>query len=128
MRQTNKPRARSKGHRRPNGNVVNRVYESSGPEGKVRGNPQQIIDKYQALSRDAYLAGDRVLAENHAQHAEHFIRLLSEATREMEARRSAHTVQQPTDRSPNGNAADGKANQSNDPKLPNKDTTQPLVP
>ena len=86
---------RSKGNRRSNGNVVNRVYESSGPEGKVRGNPQQIIDKYQALSRDAYLAGDRVLAENHAQHAEHFIRLLSEASREMEAKRAAQAAQQP---------------------------------
>ncbi len=80
---------RSKGSRRSNGNVVNRVFESSGPEGKVRGNPQQIIDKYHALSRDALLAGDRVLAENHAQHAEHFIRMLSEANREVEARRSA---------------------------------------
>ena len=101
---------RGKGHRRPNGNIVSRVYESSGPEGKVRGNPQQIIDKYQALARDAYLAGDRVLAENHAQHAEHFIRLLSEATRELEARRAMHMAQQTVDRSPNGNAATSHGN------------------
>ena len=76
MRQTNKPRSRNKGNRRHNGNVVNRVFESSGPEGKVRGNPQQIIEKYQALARDSYLTGDRVMSENYAQHAEHYIRML----------------------------------------------------
>ncbi len=112
---------RNKGHRRPNGNIVSRVYESSGPEGKVRGNPQQIIDKYQALARDAYLAGDRVLAENHAQHAEHFIRLLSEATRELEARRATHMAQQTVDRSPNGNAATSHGNVSKELNYPTKE-------
>jgi hypothetical protein len=69
------------------GNVVNRVFDSSGPEGKVRGTPQQIIDKYNQLARDATLANDRVAAENFQQHAEHYMRLLSEAQREQEARR-----------------------------------------
>jgi hypothetical protein len=69
------------------GNVVNRVFDSSGPEGKVRGTPQQIIDKYGQLARDAQLAGDRVSAENFQQHAEHYLRMLSEAQREQEARR-----------------------------------------
>ncbi len=114
MRQSHKPRMRSKGNRRSNGSVVNRVFESSGPEGKVRGNPQQIIDKYQALSRDALLAGDRVLAENHAQHAEHFIRMLSEATREMEARRMAQ--QQSAEKA---NGANGRnMNQHSEVKRP----------
>ena len=45
-------------NRRPLGNIINRVFESAGPDGKVRGTPQQIIDKYQALARDAQLAGD----------------------------------------------------------------------
>ena len=58
-----------------------------GPEGKVRGTPQQIIDKYNQLARDAQLSNDRVATENFQQHAEHYLRLLSEAQREMEARR-----------------------------------------
>ncbi|MBU7321162.1 DUF4167 domain-containing protein, partial [Paenibacillus oleatilyticus] len=42
-----KSRSRSKSNRsRSMGNIVNRVFDSSGPEGKVRGTPQQIIDKY----------------------------------------------------------------------------------
>ena len=66
---------------------MNRVFDSSGPEGKVRGTPQQIIDKYNQLARDAQLSNDRVATETFQQHAEHYMRMLSEATREMEARR-----------------------------------------
>ena len=86
---SSKSRSRSKSNRnRPSGgNVVNRVFDSSGPEGKVRGTPQQIIDKYNQLARDAQLSNDRVAAENFQQHAEHYLRLLSEAQREQEARR-----------------------------------------
>ena len=86
---SSKSRSRSKSNRnRPTGgNVVNRVFDSSGPEGKVRGTPQQIIDKYNQLARDAQLSNDRVATENFQQHAEHYLRMLSEAQREQEARR-----------------------------------------
>ena len=87
---SSKSRSRSKSNRnRPQsgGNVINRVFDSSGPEGKVRGTPQQIIEKYNQLARDAQLANDRVATENFQQHAEHYLRLLSEAQREMDARR-----------------------------------------
>ena len=88
---SSRSRSRSKSNRNRNtgggGNVINRVFDSSGPEGKVRGTPQQIIDKYNQLARDAQLSGDRVATENFQQHAEHYMRLLSEAQREMDARR-----------------------------------------
>lgn len=86
---SSKSRSRSKPNRnRSNlGNVVNRVFDSSGPEGKVRGTPQQIIDKYNQLARDAQLSNDRVAAENFQQHAEHYLRMLAEAQREQDARR-----------------------------------------
>lgn len=96
MRSSNK-RSRNKNNRnRPNtvGNVVNRVFDSSGPEGKVRGTPQQIIDKYNQLARDAQLSNDRVNAENFQQHAEHYMRLLSEAQREQDARREQQEREQ----------------------------------
>src|SRR5210317_2547649 len=95
---SSRSRSRSKGNRnRSNnqgGNIVNRVFDSSGPEGKVRGTPQQIIEKYAQLARDAHLGNDRVAAENFRQHAEHYTRLLAEAQREMDARRDAHEAQQ----------------------------------
>lgn len=87
---SSKSRSRNKNrnNNRPSGgNIINRVFDSSGPDGKVRGTPQQIIDKYNQLHRDAVLSGDRVDAENFAQHAEHYTRMLAEATREVEAKR-----------------------------------------
>jgi hypothetical protein len=86
MRPSNKSRSRNKNNNnnRPRniGNIVNRVFDSAGPDGKVRGTPQQVIDKYLLLARDAQLAGDRVAAENFQQHAEHYCRMLNEALRE----------------------------------------------
>ncbi|MGY6411398.1 MAG: DUF4167 domain-containing protein [Alkalilacustris sp.] len=103
---SSKSRSRSKANRpRPLGNIVNRVFDSSGPEGKVRGTPQQIIDKYLVLARDAQLSNDRVAAENFLQHAEHYTRMLNEAQREMareaEARRQSQGgTHRPDERDP----------------------------
>jgi len=81
---SSKSRSRNKSNRqRSIGNIINRVFDSSGPEGKVRGTPQQIIDKYLALARDAQLGNDRVAEQNFLQHAEHYTRMLGEAQREM---------------------------------------------
>lgn len=92
---SSKSRSRSKSNRsRSVGNIVNRVFDSSGPEGKVRGTPQQIIEKYTQLARDATLSNDRVAAENFQQHAEHYTRMLGEAMREQEARREQQESQQ----------------------------------
>lgn len=56
---------------------ANRAFDSNGPDGvKVRGNAQHVFEKYQQLARDAASSGDRVLAENYLQHAEHYFRLL----------------------------------------------------
>ena len=87
---SSKSRSRSNKNRNNNrtvGNVINRVFDSSGPDGKVRGTPQQIIEKYNQLARDAQLANDRVATENFQQHAEHYTRLLAEAQRDMDQRR-----------------------------------------
>src|SRR6516162_7183261 len=56
---------------------ANRAFDSNGPDGvKVRGAAQHIYEKYQQLARDAASSGDRVLAENYLQHAEHYFRVL----------------------------------------------------
>jgi hypothetical protein len=90
MRSSKRSRGKQNRTRNNNpGNIINRVFDSSGPEGKVRGTPQQIIDKYSQLARDAALGNDRVAAENFQQHAEHYTRLLGEAQREVDARRAA---------------------------------------
>lgn len=61
------------------GNPINRVYESNGPDVKVRGTAQTIAEKYMQLARDAHSSGDTVMAESYNQHAEHYLRILAAA-------------------------------------------------
>ncbi len=90
MRPSNKSRNRNRNNRRvTSGNLVNRVFDSSGPEGRVRGTPQQVIEKYSALAHDAHLSGDRVAAENFMQHSEHYSRLLSDAQKDNDSKQES---------------------------------------
>lgn len=61
----------NQGHQHPN-----RTLDSNGPEGKVRGPAAFVHERYLQLARDASASGDRVLAENFFQHADHYFRLL----------------------------------------------------
>ena len=72
---TKRPRGHRGNGRRPSGGR-NSNFESSGPQGKIRGTAYQVIEKYQALGRDALTFGDRVAAENYFQHAEHYYRVM----------------------------------------------------
>jgi hypothetical protein len=55
----------------------NHVFDSTGPEMRVRGTAQQLYDKYQQMARDAFSNGDRVTGEAYYQHAEHYFRIIS---------------------------------------------------
>jgi hypothetical protein len=66
------------GHRK-NQNPMSRVYESNGPDVKIRGNPAHIAEKYIQLARDSQASGDPISAENYYQHAEHYYRLIAAA-------------------------------------------------
>lgn len=55
----------------------NHVFDSSGPDLRVRGTAQQLFEKYLQLGRDATGSGDRVMAESYFQHAEHYFRILN---------------------------------------------------
>jgi hypothetical protein len=66
-------------------NPLTRNYESNGPDVKIRGSAQQIAEKYSNLARDAQSAGDRVMAENYLQHAEHYNRIIAAAQAQMPA-------------------------------------------
>ena len=70
-------RGRGNGGRNKVYNPRGQTFESSGPEVKVRGNAQQVVERYLALARDASSAGDRVAAENYLQHAEHYYRTMN---------------------------------------------------
>jgi hypothetical protein len=55
----------------------NHVFDSSGPDLRIRGTAQQLFEKYLQLGRDATSSGDRVMAEGYFQHAEHYFRILN---------------------------------------------------
>ena len=82
-----KPGSNRRPRTRPNNSNINNnsskrqggrsSYDSNGPDGKVRGTAQQVLEKYQALGRDATSAGDRISAEAYFQFAEHYYRVVN---------------------------------------------------
>ena len=79
MRGRNNQQQHHHHHHRKSQNPMARVYESNGPDVKIRGNPSHIAEKYVQLARDAQSSGDPVAAENYYQHAEHYNRLIAAA-------------------------------------------------
>src|ERR1700681_4129230 len=69
-------RNRKGGHHQ---NPLSRMYESNGPDVKIRGTASHVADKYLQLARDAQSSGDPVAAENYYQHAEHYFRIIAAA-------------------------------------------------
>jgi hypothetical protein len=69
-------RNRKGGHHQ---NPLSRMYESNGPDVKIRGTASHVAEKYLQLARDAQSSGDPIAAENYYQHAEHYFRLIAAA-------------------------------------------------
>src|SRR3974390_1782974 len=79
MRNGQNKRMRGRNNHRKSHNPLTRVYESNGPDVKIRGTASHIAEKYLQLARDAQSGGDPVSAENYLQHAEHYFRLIAAA-------------------------------------------------
>jgi hypothetical protein len=75
-------RSRGRGGGRRNAPQRHQNFDSNGPSIRIRGNANQVYEKYLQLARDANTAGDRVAAENMFQHAEHYFRVLNAEERE----------------------------------------------
>ena len=76
-------------------NPMTRVFESNGPDIKIRGTASHIAEKYLQLARDARSSGDPVAAENYYQHAEHYFRLIAAAQEQFRQSQPQHQQQQP---------------------------------
>jgi type II secretory pathway pseudopilin PulG len=87
-------RMRGRGGHRKSQNPLTRVYESNGPDVKIRGTASHIAEKYIQLARDAQSSGDPVAAENYYQHAEHYFRLIA-AAQEQFRQQNPYYQQQP---------------------------------
>jgi hypothetical protein len=85
-------RNRKGGHHQ---NPLSRMYESNGPDVKIRGTASHVAEKYLQLARDAQSSGDPVAAENYYQHAEHYFRVIAAAQEQLRQSQPYYQQQQP---------------------------------
>ena len=105
MRNGQNKRMRGRNNHRKSHNPMVRVYESNGPDVKIRGNPSHIAEKYMQLARDAQTSGDPIAAENYYQHAEHYYRVIAAAQEQF--RQNNPHFSRPENESPAGARDDG---------------------
>jgi hypothetical protein len=70
------------------------MYESNGPDVKIRGTASHVAEKYLQLARDAQSSGDPVAAENYYQHAEHYFRVIAAAQEQLRQSQPYYQQQQ----------------------------------
>ena len=100
---------RSNGSSQPHVPNRNTSYESNGPDVKLRGNAQQLNEKYLALAHDAAAAGERITAEAYTQFADHYFRLHQAAVDAAEERRVQHAERHSKSEAPQPSIEDGTA-------------------
>ncbi|MEM7660729.1 MAG: DUF4167 domain-containing protein [Pseudomonadota bacterium] len=120
-------RQRGRGRRSGGGNSnnPNRHFESNGPDVKIRGSAQQILDKYQQYARDAQSSGDRVSAENYLQHAEHYSRVLAAMQPKDKPRDEQRQQDQTTDAAESGEASSDTQSAPSQEGSSDADNTKP---
>jgi hypothetical protein len=120
-------------HHHHHHNPLTRVYESNGPDVKIRGTPHHVAEKYLQLARDAQASGDPVTAENHYQHAEHYFRLIAAAQEQFRQQNPYYQPQGQQQAEGNrdesfeeGDEDTGQSTQTQQPNFGNQQ--QPFVP
>lgn len=117
-------RQRNRG-RRQNNNSANKVYDSNGPDVRVRGSAQTVADKYLQLAADAQSQGDKITAESYFQHAEHYLRIVASIQAQREQRQAEKEKAANAARAKNKKAentdADNERQASDSPKNLDKD-------
>ena len=119
---TSNRRSRNRnGNRGKGGNNRAQVFDSNGPEVRIRGTAHQICEKYAALAKDAKSSGDHVLAESYLQHAEHYQRIISTWDEQNAAKANSGDKSEDKTYSADGNRKDSakdKQAQNDDLSLP----------
>ena len=71
-------------HRHANGGGQTRITPNAFSNNERRNNfrstqsAEKLLEKYNALAKEALSSGDRILSENYFQHAEHFSRIVDD--------------------------------------------------
>lgn len=97
-------------HKKPSGRM--KVYDSNGPDARIRGTAWQVTEKYETLAKDAEISGNFVLAENYRQHGEHYQRIIN-------AFEEANPVNVSNDKNVTNNSHNANNNQTQKPHAQN---------
>src|SRR5512135_3087557 len=111
-------RGRNNSQHRKSQNPLTRVYESNGPDVKIRGTASHIAEKYIQLARDSQSSGDPVAAENYYQRAEHYFRLIAAAQEQLRQENPYYNQQPQTGQSGAQGAADDNYDDDGDDGQP----------
>jgi hypothetical protein len=114
---------RMRGRNRRGHNPLTRVYESNGPDVKIRGTAHHVAEKYMQLARDAQTSGDPVSAEGYFQHAEHYFRMIAVA----QAQFTQPNQQQSQFQRPEGDSRDDFDDEDDDTGPTEQPHAQPYV-
>ena len=107
---TNRRQRNRGGSGRRGGQQKMQVFDSNGPDVRIRGTAHQVTEKYLALAKDAASSGDRTLAENYLQHAEHYQRIINSWVQEETSKQENKQV--------DGNKAKKETGKDDDLALP----------
>jgi len=69
-------RSNNGGNRR-GGNNRSHVFDSNGPDVRIRGTAHQVAEKYETLAKDAAASGDITMEQSYLQYAEHYVRIIA---------------------------------------------------
>lgn len=91
-------RGRAAGNNKKNTPSRMKVFDSNGPDVRIRGTAWQVTEKYMALAKDAESANDYIMAESYRQHAEHYQRIINSFADEAPVSSDVRAEQQEDDR------------------------------
>lgn len=115
---SNNRRQRSRGGGSRRGNQQRtQVFDSNGPDVRIRGTAHQVTEKYLALAKDATSAGDIILAESYSQHAEHYQRIINSFEEDMQQAKARQQQQDDSSEQEDaGNTVDGGGKTKSKPR------------
>ena len=115
---SNNKRSRGRNNNRRGGNNRSQVFDSNGPDVRIRGTAFQVNEKYMALAKDAASGGDLILAESYLQHAEHYQRLINSWNQEDEQNAKAQEEKQQQQQSRSKKANNKQGDSEDELSLP----------
>jgi hypothetical protein len=121
-------RNRNNNNNRRGQNPMTRVFESNGPDIKIRGTASHVAEKYVQLARDARSSGDPVAAENYYQHAEHYFRLIAAAQEQFRQNQPQPRTENEMVASEDGDEEESFSNFGQEPGFVPVQQQQPFVP